>query len=220
MTDQDDYDDAALHAQQLNEQQQRESDMSAINEIAGALAKAQAEMSNPAFDAQNPHFKNRYASLAAVRNSVVPVLAKHGIACLQDIRAVEGGIACETLLMHASGQQMRFGPLILPVSKADAQGFGSAATYARRYQLMAVAGVVGDADDDAEAAVGRDAKANGAPITAEQLKRLQAAADEVGADLKRFCAYLKVHSLVELPASRYTEAVAALEAKRGQKEAA
>ncbi len=127
--------------------------MSDINEIAGALAKAQAEMTNPAFDAQNPHFRNRYASLAAVRNAVVPVLAKHGIACLQDLRAVDTGISCETVLTHASGQSLRFGPLILPVSKADAQGFGSAATYARRYQLMAVAGVVGDADDDAEAAV-------------------------------------------------------------------
>jgi hypothetical protein len=124
-----------------------------INEIACALAKAQVEMNNPSFDAQNPHFRNRYASLAAVRNAVVPPLARNGIACLQDLRAVESGISCETLLVHSSGQQMSFGPLVLPVSKADAQGFGSAATYARRYQLMAVAGVVGDADDDAEAAV-------------------------------------------------------------------
>lgn len=127
--------------------------MNTQGEIAGALAKAQAEMSNPAFDSQNPHFRNRFASLAAVRNAVVPCLAKHGICLTQNLETREGAIACTTFLTHASGQQMVFGPLILPASKADAQGFGSAATYARRYSMMAVAGVVGDDDDDAEAAV-------------------------------------------------------------------
>lgn len=122
-------------------------------QISAAMAKAQAEMQNPGFDSTNPHFKNKFASLAAVRNAVVPVFAKYGISVSQDISSVDGGIACVTILSHGSGQQMRFGPLILPVSKNDAQGFGSAATYCRRYALMAVACVVGDDDDDAQAAV-------------------------------------------------------------------
>lgn len=126
-----------------------------VGEIAAALAKAQLAMSNPSFDSQNPHFKNRFASLAAVRNAVVPVLAKHGICLTQDLRTTENAVSCTTILTHESGQQMQFGPYTLPVSKADAQGYGSASTYARRYHLMAVAGVVGDADDDAESAVGR-----------------------------------------------------------------
>lgn len=208
----DDDIDAAWAEHELNERQKVESEMTAINEISAALAKAQAEMTNPAFDAQNPHFRNRYASLAAVRNAVVPVLAKHGIACLQDIKSVDAGVACETLLTHSSGQQMRFGPLVLPVAKQDAQGFGSAATYARRYQLMAVAGVVGDADDDAEAAVGRAASTE--KVSAEQVKRLQTIVDETETDLKRFCGYFKIASLTELPASRFEEAVKALETKR------
>jgi hypothetical protein len=54
---------------------------------------------------------------------------------------------------------MVFGPLAMPATKPDAQGFGSAATYARRYALMAVAGVVGDDDDDANAATGKPAPA-------------------------------------------------------------
>jgi hypothetical protein len=132
-----------------------------LNEIGAALAKAQAEMSNPRFDKTNPHFKNKFASLAAVRDAVVPVLAKHGIACLQDVTNVEGGVGCTTTLLHASGQSMTFGPLKMPVSKADAQGFGSAATYARRYHLMAVANVVGDEDDDANSATGKPAAAVG-----------------------------------------------------------
>lgn len=126
-----------------------------FGEIAAALAKAQAEMSNPGFDTTNPHFRNRFASLAAVRNAVVPVMAKHGIFVSQDLTSLEGAVSCTTILTHASGQQMRFGPLVLPVSKNDAQGFGSAATYCRRYSLMAVACVVGDDDDDANAATGK-----------------------------------------------------------------
>lgn len=136
-------------------------DMNPLNEIGAALAKAQTEMANPKFDKTNPHFKNKFASLAAVRDAVVPVLAKHGIACLQDLQNVEGGVACTTTLVHASGQSITFGPLKMPVSKADAQGFGSAATYARRYHLMAVANVVGDEDDDANQATGKPAPAVG-----------------------------------------------------------
>lgn len=121
-------------------------------QLAAAFAKAQLEMQNPAFDAANPHFKSRFASLAAVRNAVIPCFAKHGIALTQDITSVDAGVSCVTILMHASGQEKRFGPLILPVAKNDAQGFGSASTYARRYTMQSVAGVVGDDDDDGNAA--------------------------------------------------------------------
>jgi hypothetical protein len=138
-------------------------DIKADGQLAAALAKAQAEMANPKFDKLNPHFKNKFASLASVRDAVIPVLAKHGIACIQDLTNVEGGVACTTILMHSSGQQINLGPLKMPVSKADAQGFGSAATYARRYHLMAVANVVGDEDDDANEATGK-------PAQAQQLK--------------------------------------------------
>jgi hypothetical protein len=130
--------------------------------LAEALAKAQGEMSNPRFDKTNPHFKNKFASLAAVRDAVIPVLSKHGIACIQNVYTTEGGrVACTTSLYHGSGEALTFGPLEMPVSKGDAQGFGSAATYARRYHLMAVANVVGDEDDDANQATGKPGAATG-----------------------------------------------------------
>jgi hypothetical protein len=123
-----------------------------LAELYAALAKVQEEMQNPAFDGMNPHFKSRYASLASVRNAVIPVFAKHGIAVIQDLRQDAGGVSCLTILLHSSGGRLDVGPLTLPASKADAQGFGSACTYARRYTLQAVAGVVGDEDDDGNAA--------------------------------------------------------------------
>ena len=135
-------------------------EMNPLNEIGAALAKAQADMTNPKFDRENPHFRNRFASLAAVRDAVIPVLAKHGISLTQDLTSEGNAVRCLTILTHASGQQMRFGPLSMPATKADAQGLGSAATYARRYALMAVAGVVGDEDDDANEASGKPAASN------------------------------------------------------------
>lgn len=123
-----------------------------INELAAALAKAQAEMHNPGFDSQNPHFRSKFASLAAVRNAVIPVLAKHGLSLMQQLTSNDAGTICTTLLLHASGQFIEFEPLLMPVSKQDAQGFGSASTYAKRYSMQAIAAVVGDEDDDGNAA--------------------------------------------------------------------
>lgn len=123
--------------------------MTETSSLIDALAKAQAEMSNPKFDSTNPHFRTRYASLAAVRDATIPILAKHGIAVTQDITADERGLTGVTVF-HRGTESLQFGPLTLPVSKADAQGFGAAATYARRYQLMAACGVVGDTDSDNE----------------------------------------------------------------------
>ena len=126
-------------------------------ELAKALAAAQAEMKNPEFDAKNPHFNSQYASLAAVRNAVVPVLAKQGVAVLQVLRSSEGSVGCATLLLHTSGEWLDSEFIDVPVSKADAQGFVAAATYVKRTSLQAVAVVVGDHDDDGETASGRGA---------------------------------------------------------------
>jgi hypothetical protein len=124
-----------------------------IKELASALSKAQGVFENPAFDAKNPHFKSDYASLASVRNAVMPVLSTHGLALLQLLGNTEAGeISCETLLTHESGEWISNVFCIKP-TKPDAHGAGSAATYARRYSMMAILGVVGDDDDDGNIAV-------------------------------------------------------------------
>lgn len=123
-----------------------------INEIAAALAKAQAEMSNPRFDKVNPAFKSPYASLAAIRDAVVPVLSRHGIAVMQSVRTTDDGVEVETMLAHASGQFVS-DVLPMPAGKRDAQGLISASTYARRVALSGLATVAGDTDDDGNAAV-------------------------------------------------------------------
>lgn len=132
-----------------------------ISELAVALVKATLELKNPALDAENPFFKNKYASLAGVRDTVTPTLAEHGLAVVQLLGHEPDGITCETVLLHTSGQWLSE-RLYMPATKKDAQGYGSAITYARRYALMAICGVVGDVDDDANAATNKPTKE---PIT-------------------------------------------------------
>ncbi len=125
-----------------------------MKELATALAQAQGEICNPIFDSEvrTSSYKFKYASLAAVRAAIVPVFAKHGLSIVQNLQSEAGRVFCTTIILHSSGEQVSLGPLGMPVSGTDARGFGSAATYARRYSLMAAAGVVGDEDDDALAA--------------------------------------------------------------------
>jgi hypothetical protein len=122
-----------------------------IANLAIALNKAQAELKNPTFDSTNPHFKSKFASLAAVRESVIPVLNKHGLAIAQFPKSTDGTAGCVNRLMHVSGEWLEE-ECLLPLDKNNAQGAGSAVTYARRYSLQAIAGVVADEDDDANAA--------------------------------------------------------------------
>jgi hypothetical protein len=125
--------------------------MSEMNELATALAAAQLEMHNPRFDRVNPAFKSKYASLASVRDAVIPVLAKHGIACVQNLHTTGEGIACTTVLIHKSGQQIQC-TLSLPADKMTPQGLLSAGTYAKRALLQSMTVCVGDEDDDGNAA--------------------------------------------------------------------
>jgi hypothetical protein len=117
-----------------------------IDQLATDLAKAHLEIEPVVFDAVNPHFKNRYASLAAYEPNR-KVLAKHGLTVSSSVEDGEKGMYLETLLTHKSGQWIEYRtPMIL--SKNDMQGLGSSETYARRYRLGAIYNVAADEDDD------------------------------------------------------------------------
>jgi len=122
-----------------------------IAALAAALAKAQSEMGTAKKAAINPHFRSRYADLASVWEAARTPLAKNGLAVIQTSDDSERGACIITTLVHSSGEWIS-GRLTLPVSKADAQGYGSAITYARRYGLSAILGIAADDDDDGNAA--------------------------------------------------------------------
>jgi hypothetical protein len=123
-----------------------------IADLAKALSQAQGEIEGAVKGNVNPAFRSKYADLGAVWDAIRAPFAKHGLAVVQAIRATEHGVACETILMHASGEFL--GEVFeVPVMKRDSHGFGSAATYSRRYALMAMVGIA-PIDDDGNAAAG------------------------------------------------------------------
>lgn len=148
-----------------------------INEIAGAIAKAQAEIENASKNSANPHFRSKYADLAEVLNTVRPVFAKHGLAVIQSPEYGDGVVHVQTTIAHSSGQWMRC-DTSAPVSKQDAQGVGSAITYCRRYGLAAMAGIAQE-DDDANAAVSGPGRTRNASKPAPSEKDLQVARESL-----------------------------------------
>lgn len=121
-----------------------------VKGIYGALAAAQAEMGPALKDSTNPAFRSKYADLASVMAACLPALNKNGICVLQPICDEEGKRYVKTVLAHESGETLEC-RVELIVGKNDMQGYGSAVTYARRYGLMAMAGVAPE-DDDGNAA--------------------------------------------------------------------
>jgi len=126
-----------------------------IDALSAAMAAAQGEMKPAIKDATNPHFKSKYADLSSVFEAVRGPFAKHGLSVWQELGNANGGVTVSTRVVHKSGQWVEFGPLFVPAGKQDAQGLGSAATYARRYGLASALGVCADEDDDGNAASGK-----------------------------------------------------------------
>lgn len=119
--------------------------------ISTAMVKAQKEFGPALKSSTNPHFRSKYADLAACVEAVIDALNNNGIALIQKCHESDTGVNVETLLLHESGESLSCGVLHVPASKQDPQGYGSALTYARRYSLMAACGIAPE-DDDGNAA--------------------------------------------------------------------
>jgi hypothetical protein len=108
-----------------------------------ALVKARSQIGAAKKGSFNPHLRVNYADLADVMEAVREPLAANGLEFVQTIR--DGAVL--TIVLHESGEMMELAPFPLVTTKADAQGWGSALSYARRYSLQTALGVP-SADDD------------------------------------------------------------------------
>jgi hypothetical protein len=132
-----------------------------IGAIAGALAKAQAEIANPekslTATIRSPFPREadrsfRYASLSAGLDLVRKSLGRYEIATVQttSIDAAAGLISLTTTLAHSSGEWVSSDWPVCPVSETAApHRMGAALTYARRYALFTLVGIAGEDDLDA-----------------------------------------------------------------------
>lgn len=118
-----------------------------------ALAAAIAEMPKPTRNATNPHLKKGYADLSEVMACVSEPLAKHGLVLTQTMTyddTVTHTILVTTL-WHTESAESLESSLPLLLEKVTAQGQGSAISYARRYSVKSLFGMVDDDDDGNEA---------------------------------------------------------------------
>lgn len=116
--------------------------------IIKAFSEAWGEFKHPKKNDQNPHLKNKFASLDEVINANKDILKKHNIAVIQEPFGDGEMVTIKTLFFHTSGEWLEIGSLILKPVKNDPQGIGSAITYGRRYTLSAALGIASEEDDD------------------------------------------------------------------------
>lgn len=150
-----------------------------IDEIVKGLVKFRRQLVQPKKDANNPFFKSKYVTLDGVIKAIDDALEGTGITYTQEATSEGNFVSVATYILHESGQYLLFEPLTVPTTKADAQAFGSAETYARRYVLAAAFGVASDIDDDANEVSGKNAPKNASSTHIQVAEtKIQTLADE------------------------------------------
>lgn len=124
--------------------------------LASALVKARAEITNPERDKKGVFAGHKYAALEDILDAVQPHLQKNGVILMQDIQSVAGGVRAVNLFIHETGATFKTkGPLILLTDKKPGTA-GGAATYAKRYAVLAALGIEADADQDVKNLQGKN----------------------------------------------------------------
>ena len=127
-----------------------------ISELSKALFSIQNNLPPAIKDARNSFVGNDYATLNSVMETCRDALYSHGIwlvqlPCPAPVELGTGHIGLETRLTHVESGQWLSSVTVIPLPKSDPQGLGSALTYARRYSLCTILGIITE-DDDGNAA--------------------------------------------------------------------
>ncbi len=120
-----------------------------MSELAKALAKFQKDMPSARMSGKNPHFRSKYATLDDIMK-VVNVANGYGLSVTTSLDFEGEEIRCTTTMWHESGENLVTKMPII-VDKKNMQSFGSAISYARRYSIASLFGIVADEDDDGNA---------------------------------------------------------------------
>ena len=180
-----------------------------------AMAQCQEEMPQAVRNAKNSETHSTYATRDAIGRVVDRVIAKHGFTrVFHPIKAEQPDhVRLECIVAHRGGFERRFEaelPLDVAgakggVNKTKIHGWGSATTYLCRY-LDALIFNIKTRDDDGNAAGGTE------PVSDEQAATLTERISGGGIDLARFLAFFKVETVADLPAKRFKEAIAQIDA--------
>ena len=154
-----------------------------INELAAALAKAQAKITSASKDSKAHAYK--YADLATVIEAVKPALNENGLSFVQLIEESEPAtVKVTTLLLHASGQYLgSTGSTGIPEMRGCnlAQASGAAQSYLKRYQLQALTGLPTEDNDVSSEGFAKKAESSKAQDVAKPVQQEAAQAPQAPA---------------------------------------
>lgn len=129
-----------------------------IGELTKGLAKFHSQLKQPKLNSENPFFHKNYLDLTGLQSAVDEAMKGTGLSYIQLVAGSNGQPTVRTVILHESGEFISSDTLQLRPDKTNPQGQGSAITYAKRYQLGAMFGISGEADDDGEAATNHQAQ--------------------------------------------------------------
>ena len=185
-----------------------------INELAAALAKAQAVMPKAKMSGVNSRFADKatgktgaYATLDDIRDAVKDTLTANGISYTQHPYAITGEVGVETMLIHSSGQFMRsrFG---VPAAQHNPQAYGSLLTYVRKFALAAAAGVSTQEDTDADEVSHEPPSPT---ISVKQVAKIQNLLAAKKIDEKRILKWKNIQNLTQLRVTDFDAACEIIE---------
>jgi hypothetical protein len=114
-----------------------------------ALFNIQSQIKPLKKDSANPFMNSKYASLEGIWEVLQPALREQNLLVIQVPTSDKETVSLKTTIYYIpTGEKMEFEPLVLVPSKTDPQGYGSAITYARRYSIMSILGLVAEGEDD------------------------------------------------------------------------
>lgn len=127
-----------------------------IENIAKALVKFQGECPVIELDREvevktktGGSYKFKYATFGNIVETTKPILAKHGLSFCQPVQP-DGSVT--TIIMHESGEYLS--STLNIKGEQTPQGIGSSISYAKRYSLTSMLGIVAEDDDDGNIAEG------------------------------------------------------------------
>ncbi len=174
-----------------------------------ALAKMQPEL--PTIIASDKGHNTKYAKWERIQPQIMPIINKHGFSLSFKTDTPDDKITITAILRHKEGYSDQTS-LHLPSdpsgSKNNVQAIGSSVSYGKRYTATALLNLnIAGEDDDGNLA------GAGELITKEQLSELSDKITATESDIQQFCKYFKVDALNALPASKFEQAMKALERK-------
>ena len=164
------------------------------------------------FTSQKGRTNYKYEDLSVVTEALSPVMAEHGLSFRWRTDQTESGqVKVTCIISHRDGHSEETSLSAghdATGNKNPIQAIGSTVTYLQRYTLKAAIGTA--AAPDMDGALPPD----NTPISDEQFHTIRDLIDETKSDIPKFCRYLGVDSIKDIPARQYDKAIKLLESKK------